>query len=47
MSLSDYSWQDCPDTGISIGVYNIFYQGGTIEHVTHVPVPVSQSNAEC
>ena len=45
MDLSDSSWQDCPDTGISIGSYIIFYQVGTIDHVTHVPVPVAQSSA--
>ena len=45
-SFSDYSWQDCPDTGRSTGAYNIFYQGGTIDHGTHVPGPVAQSSAE-
>ena len=25
MAFSDYSWQDCPDTGSSIGEYIIFY----------------------
>ena len=24
----------------------IFYQGGPIDHATHVPVPVSQSSSE-
>ena len=46
MDFSDSSWQDFPDTGRSIGAYNIFYQGGTIDHGTHVPGPVSQSGAE-
>ena len=46
MSLSDSSWQDCPDTGIITGAYIIFYQGGPIDHVTYVPVPVAQSSAE-
>ena len=46
MAFSDSSWQDCPDTGRSTGAYIIFYQGGTIDHGTHVPVPVSQSSAE-
>ena len=40
------SWQDCPDTGRSTGAYIIFYQGGPIEHGTHVPVPAAQSSAE-
>ena len=46
MAFSDSSWQDCPDTGRSTGVYIIFYQGGPIDHVTHVTVPVAQSSAE-
>ena len=46
MAFSVSSWQDCPDTGISTGAYIIFYQGGTIDHGTHVPVPVAQSSAE-
>ena len=44
--FSDYSWQYCPYTGRSTGVYIIFYQGGPIDHGKHVPVPVSQSSAE-
>ena len=46
IDFSDYSWQDCTYTGISIGEYIIFYQGGPIEHGTHVPGPVYQSSAE-
>ena len=46
MALSDSSWQDFPDTGISTGAYIIFYQGGPIDHGTHVPGPVAQSSAE-
>ena len=46
MAFSDSSWQDCPDTGRSTVAYIIFYQGGPIDHGTHVPVPVSQSSAE-
>ena len=46
MNFSDYSWQDCLDTGRSTGAYIIFYQGGPIDHGTYVPVPVAQSNAE-
>ena len=45
MDFSDSSWQDCPDTGRSTGAYIIFYQGGPIDHGTHVPGPVSQSSA--
>ena len=46
MAFSDSSWQDCPDTGIRTISYIIFYQGGPIDHVTHVPGPVAQSSAE-
>ena len=45
MDFSDSSWQDFPDTGRSTGAYIIFYQGGPIDHGTHVPGPVSQSSA--
>ena len=41
----DYIWQDYPDTGWSTGAYIIFYQGGPIDHGTHVSGPVSQSGA--
>ena len=40
MAFSDSSWQGFPDTGRSTGAYNIFYQGGPIDHGTHVPGPV-------
>ena len=43
---SDSSWQDCPDTGRSIGAFIIFFQGGPIDHGKHVPVPVAQPSAE-
>ena len=46
MDFSDSSWQDCPDTGRSTGACIIFYQGGPIDHGTHVPGPVAQSSAE-
>ena len=46
MAFSDSSWQDCPDTGRSTGAYNIFYQGGPIDHGTHVSGPVAQSSKE-
>ena len=45
MAFSDYSWQDFPDTGRITGAYIIFYQGGPVDHGTHVPVPVAQSSA--
>ena len=46
MVLSYSSWQYCPVTGRSKGAYIILYQGGPIDHGTHVPVPVSQSSSE-
>ena len=45
MVFSDYSWQDFTDTGRSRREFIIFYQGGTIDHGTHVPGPVAQSSA--
>ena len=46
MDFSYSSWQHFPYTGRSKGAYIIFYQGGTIDHGTHGPVPVAQSSAE-
>ena len=46
MAFSDSIWKDFPDTGRIIGAYIIFYQYGSIDHCTHVPRPVSQSNVE-
>ena len=46
ISFYDSSWQDCLDIGRSTGAYIIFYQGGPIDHGTHVPGPVAQSSAE-
>ena len=46
MDFSDYILQYCPDTEISTGAYIIFYQGGPIDHVPHVPGPDAQSSAE-
>ena len=37
MDFSDYSWKYCPDTSRSTLSYIIIYQGGTIDHGTHVP----------
>ena len=46
MAFSGSSLQDYADTGRSTGVYIIFYQGGSIDHGTHVTGPVAQSSAE-
>ena len=46
MAFSHSIWKDCTDTGRSTGAYIIFYQGGPIDHGTHVPGPIAQSSAE-
>ena len=46
MAFSVSSWKYCPDTGRSTGAYIIFYQGGPIEHLTHVLGLVTQSSTE-
>ena len=46
MDFADSSCQDFTDTSRSTGAYIIFYQGGPIDHVTHVPGGVAQSSAE-
>ena len=42
MDFYDSSWKDCPDIVGSTGAYIIFYQGGPIDHGTHVLRKVSQ-----
>ena len=42
MVFSGSGWQDFPDTGRSTGANIIFYQGGTIDHGTHVTGPFDQ-----
>ena len=46
MDFSDSSWKYFPDTVRSTGGYIILYQGGPIDHGTHVPGPVAQSISE-
>ena len=46
MDFSDSIWQDFPYNGRITGAYIIFYQGGPIDHGTHVTGPVSQYSAE-
>ena len=46
MAFYDSIWQDFPDTGRSIGAYNIFYQGGLIDLGTHVPGRAARSSSE-
>ena len=45
MASSYPSCQDCPDTERSTGAYIILFQGGPINHVTHVPGLVAKSSA--
>ena len=42
MAFSNSIWQYCLETVRSTGAYIIFYQGGPIDHGTHVPGTVSQ-----
>ena len=42
MAFYDSIWKYCSDTSISTGAYIIIYQGGSIDHGTHVPLPVVQ-----
>ena len=46
MDFSGSSLQDFSGIGRSKGTYIIFYQGGPIDHGTHVSGPVDQSIAE-
>ena len=45
-TFSDSSWKNCPENGIIIGAYTIFYQNGSIDHGTHVPGTVAQPSTE-
>ena len=46
MVLSYSIFQYCLDTGRSTGAYIVFYQGGPIDHFTHVTDPVAQFSAD-
>ena len=46
MVFSYSSWKDCTYTGRLTGYYMIFYQGGTTDYGTDVPVPVYQSSSK-
>ena len=43
IAFSGSSLQDCPDIRRSTRAYNILYQGGHIDHGTHVPGPFVKS----
>ena len=42
MAFSDSSWEYYPYNGRITGAWIIFYQGGPIDHGTHIQVPVAQ-----
>ena len=44
MVFSDSIWKDFLDNDRITGAYIVLYQGGPIDHCTHVPGPVSQSS---
>ena len=46
--LHDSSWQDCPDTGHSIGCYLNLMQGDVVDFsfFTHMPLALSSVEAE-
>ena len=46
MVFSDSIWKEFPDTVRSTGAYIVCYQGGPIDHCTHVPGTVAQYSAE-
>ena len=46
MVFSDYIYQYCPYNKRRTGSYIVFYQGGKIDHCTHVPGPVAHSSDE-
>ena len=46
VAFSNSSWQDCPFTGRITRAYIILYQGGSIDHGTHVAL-YSLSAMDC
>ena len=46
MVFSDSNRKDCPNTDIITGECIVLYQGGTIDHFTHVLGTVSKSSAD-
>ena len=46
MLFSDYRLKYCPDTERITGAYVVIYQGGKIDHCTHIPYSVAQYSAE-
>ena len=44
--LSDYRWQECPDSGRSTLSCIVFYRGVPIDHCKHSPGPFSQYSSE-
>ena len=46
MALRNSSWKCCSDTGGSTVAQIIFYQGGTIDHETHLPGTIAHLGAK-
>ena len=46
MAFYGSSWKECTYTGRITGSYIVFYQGGPIDHCTHVTCPGAQSSSE-
>ena len=46
MSMTDSSFQDCPDTGRSTTAHKTYYKGSLVDQNSSVPVPVTMSSAE-
>ena len=46
VTFTDASWQDCVGTGKSTGGYVTFKSGGSIDHMSHLPIPVALSSEE-
>ena len=46
VTFTDSSWNDCKDTGRSTGGYISMFQGGAVDHNSHLPIPVAMSSRE-
>ena len=46
VTFTDSSWNDCIDTGRSTGRNCSIMQGGSVDHSSHLPIPVAMSSGE-